>query len=388
MGQPQSDANLSTPVTIDQALENPDAVIDIWSDKIDQADDLSTLEDLRIAALGKKGQITGLMQQIGQLPGDKRGMAGQALNKIKDQIGQAIDQRKSILEKQALEARLESETIDITLPARPQVQSGHLHPIQQTIDEVVSIFTGFGFSVADGPDIEDDDHNFTKLNFPPHHPARQMHDTFYIADEAGGKSDHVLRTHTSPVQIRVMETDDLPIRVIVPGRTFRADYDQTHTPMFHQAEGLVIDKSTNMGDLKGVLMAFCERFFELDNVPLRFRPSYFPFTEPSAEVDIGCKKTSNDLYIGDGEDWLEILGCGMVHPNVIRNVGLDPDIYQGYAFGMGIERMAMLKYGISDLRSFYESDLRWLKHYGFSFANRPNAHVTTDLKPDVKAGGE
>ncbi len=376
MGQPKSDPSLSTPVTIDQALETPNAIIDIWSSKIDQADDLSALEELRIAAFGKKGQITQMMQQIGQLPGDQRGMAGQALNKIKDQIGQAIDHRKSILEQQALNARLESETIDITLPGRPLVSSGHLHSIQQTIDEVVSIFTGFGFSVADGPDIEDDDHNFTKLNFPAHHPARQMHDTFYIAgDDTGEKSGHVLRTHTSPVQIRVMEADEPPIRVIVPGRTFRADYDQTHTPMFHQAEGLVIDKSTHMGDLKGVLMAFCERFFELDNVPLRFRPSYFPFTEPSAEVDIGCKKTSNDLYIGDGEDWLEILGCGMVHPNVIRNVGLDPDVYQGYAFGMGIERMAMLKYGITDLRSFYESDLRWLKHYGFSFANRPNAHV-------------
>jgi phenylalanyl-tRNA synthetase alpha chain len=381
MGQPESDQARSnnssaTPVTIDQALESPDRIIDIWIDRINQADDLSDLDDLRVKALGKKGQITSLMQQIGQLPGDQRGSAGQALNKIKDEIASAVEQRKATLDEEALQARLEQETIDITLPARAHQTSGSLHPIQQTIDEVVSIFTGFGFSVADGPDIEDDAHNFTKLNFPPHHPARQMHDTFYVADDAGNKSNYVLRTHTSPVQIRVMEDQAPPIRVIVPGRTFRADYDQTHTPMFHQAEGLVIDKSTHMGDLKGVLMAFCERFFELEDVPLRFRPSYFPFTEPSAEVDIGCKKTSQDLYIGDGDDWLEILGCGMVHPNVIQNVGLDPDVYQGYAFGMGIERMAMLKYGISDLRSFYECDLRWLKHYGFSFANRPNAHVT------------
>ncbi|MDH3703998.1 MAG: phenylalanine--tRNA ligase subunit alpha, partial [Alphaproteobacteria bacterium] len=270
----------------------------------------------------------------------------------------------------SLEASLTGEMLDVTLPVRPERQ-GLLHPISQTVDEVIAILGEMGFTVAEGPDIEDDFHNFTALNIPPEHPARQMHDTFYLPEKPDG-SRMVLRTHTSPVQIRTMENTEPPIRVIAPGRTYRCDSDITHTPMFHQVEGLVIDKSVHFGHLKGCLMDFCSAYFEVPDLPLRFRPSFFPFTEPSAEVDIGCSRDGGTLKIGAGDDWLEILGCGMVHPNVLNACGIDSAEYQGFAFGMGIERLAMLKYGIPDLRTFFESDLRWLRHYGFLSLETPS----------------
>jgi phenylalanyl-tRNA synthetase alpha chain len=262
-----------------------------------------------------------------------------------------------------LDARLAEEAIDVSLPIRPEM-AGRLHPITQTIDEAIAILGEMGFSVAEGPEIEDDFHNFTALNIPPEHPARQMHDTFYFPEKDDG-SRNVLRTHTSPVQIRTMVSGEPPFRIIAPGRTYRCDSDMTHTPMFHQIEGLVIDESTHFGHLKGCLLNFLSAFFEVDDLPLRFRPSFFPFTEPSAEVDIGCAREGGELKIGAGRDWMEILGCGMVHPNVLKACDIDPDKYQGFAFGLGVERMAMLKYGIPDLRTFFDADLRWLKHYGF-----------------------
>ena len=278
-------------------------------------------------------------------------------------MADAIEQRKAVLEEAALEAKLAEERIDVSLPARP-AHVGRMHPISQTMEELVAIFGEMGFSVAQGPHIEDDFHNFTALNIPPEHPARQEFDTFYMNEKEDG-SRPVLRTHTSPVQIRTMQNAEPPIRIIAPGRTFRADHDATHSPMFHQIEGLVIDTETNMGHLKGTLIEFCRSYFGVDDLPVRFRPSFFPFTEPSAEVDIGCTREGGQLKIGAGDDWLEILGSGMVHPKVLEACGIDSTKYQGFAFGMGVERIAMLKYGIPDLRTFYESDLRWMKHYGF-----------------------
>jgi phenylalanyl-tRNA synthetase alpha chain len=258
------------------------------------------------------------------------------------------------------------------LPARPDAD-GRIHPISQTIEEMVAILSEMGFAVAEGPHIEDDWHNFGALNIPPEHPARQEHDTFYLPPAADG-TQRVLRTHTSPVQVRTMTSVKPPIRVIAPGRTFRADYDATHSPMFHQIEALLIDENTHMGHLKGCIVEFCRAFFEMDDLPVRFRPSFFPFTEPSAEVDIGCKREGGGLQIGRGGDWLEIMGSGMVHPKVLQACGIDPTKYQGFAFGLGIERAAMLKYGIPDLRTFYESDLRWLRHYGFAALDVPSLH--------------
>ncbi len=338
------------------------------------ANDIQSLEEVRVTALGKKGRVTDLMKTLGTLSPDERKEMGQALNRLKDEISAEIDARASILKAAALNARLAAEKIDVTLTPRPE-SKGSIHPISQTIEEMITIFADMGFSVAEGPEIEDDFHNFTALNFPPEHPARQMHDTFYLPDVAGKTGDaakRLLRTHTSTVQVHVMQTQKPPIRVIIPGRTFRSDYDMTHTPMFHQMEGLLIDKAAHMGHLKGCLIEFCKRFFEVDDLPTRFRPSFFPFTEPSAEMDIGCSRDKGELKIGAGSSWLEILGCGMVHPNVLKNCGIDPDEYQGFAFGMGIERVAMLKYGIPDLRTFFESDLRWLKHYGFGPLEQPN----------------
>ncbi|MBW7910697.1 MAG: phenylalanine--tRNA ligase subunit alpha [Alphaproteobacteria bacterium] len=338
------------------------------------AGDIQSLEEVRVTALGKKGRVTDLMKTLGTLSPDERKEMGQALNRLKDEISAEIDARASILKAAAMNARLASEKIDVTLTPRPE-NKGSIHPISQTIEEMITIFADMGFSVAEGPEIEDDFHNFTALNFPPEHPARQMHDTFYLPDVAGKTGDaakRLLRTHTSTVQVHVMQTQKPPIRVIIPGRTFRSDYDMTHTPMFHQMEGLLIDKAAHMGHLKGCLIEFCKRFFEVDDLPTRFRPSFFPFTEPSAEMDIGCSRDKGELKIGAGSSWLEILGCGMVHPNVLKNCGIDPDEYQGFAFGMGIERVAMLKYGIPDLRTFFESDLRWLKHYGFGPLEQPN----------------
>lgn len=334
---------------------------------VNTAADADALEAVRIAALGKKGRITDLMKTLGQMDPDQRRTFGQAVNTVKDELSALLDARKATFAEAALNAKLASERIDVSLPVRPE-RDGTLHPISQTYDEVVAIFGQMGFAVAEGPDIEDDFHNFTALNFPPGHPAREMHDTFFLQEQEGGVR-HLLRTHTSPVQIRTMLSQKPPIRVIIPGRTYRCDSDMTHTPMFHQIEGLVIDKATHMGHLKGCLKEFVESYFEVSNVTVRFRPSFFPFTEPSAEVDIGCSRKGGELRIGareDGcEDWLEILGCGMVHPNVLKACGLDPEEYQGFAFGMGLERIAMLKYGIPDLRTFFDSDVRWLKHYGF-----------------------
>jgi phenylalanyl-tRNA synthetase alpha chain len=330
---------------------------------IHSASTLDELEDIRITALGKKGTITGLMKSLGSLDPDKRKEAGQLLNAIKEEVASAIDVRKVTMEDAALEAQLHRDRVDVTLPVRPE-SNGSIHPITQTIDELTAIFCEMGFTVADGPHIESDYYNFSALNIPPEHPARQEQDTFYLPPDETGTS-RVLRTHTSPVQIRTMEKTTPPIKIIVPGRTFRSDHDATHSPMFHQVEGLVIDKTSHMGHLKGCLIDFCRAFFGVDDLPVRFRPSYFPFTEPSAEVDIGCTRAGGEFRIGKGDDWLEILGSGMVHPRVLSGCGINPDEYQGFAFGMGIERIAMLKYGIPDLRPFYDTDIRWLKHYGF-----------------------
>ena len=338
--------------------------------KIATADTIAALEDVRVAALGKKGVVSERMKELGKMSPDERKAAGAALNVLKDKIAFAIDAKKQKLEDAALDERLATEKVDVTLPIAP-LPKGRIHPVTQAMEEIVAIFSAMGFDVAEGPDIEDDFHNFTALNFPPDHPAREMHDTFFFNEKEDG-SRMLLRTHTSPVQIRTMMTRKPPIRIIIPGRTFRCDSDQTHTPMFHQVEGLVIDRETHMGHLKGTLEAFCKAYFEVDSVKTRFRPHFFPFTEPSAEMDIGYERVGSEIRIGQGEKWMEILGSGMVHPNVLRNCGLDPDEYQGFAFGMGIDRLAMLKYGIPDLRDFFAADARWLEHYGFDPLDQPN----------------
>ncbi len=338
---------------------------------IARAKAVADLNAIRVDVLGRKGRVTDLMKTLGALTPDERKARGAALNALKDEITAAVDARAATLEAAELDHRLQAERIDVTLPVRPQAE-GRIHPISQTIDEMVAIFGEMGFVVAEGPDVEDDFYNFTALNIPPEHPARQSHDTFYMQTPNGAASPRVLRTHTSPVQIRTMMKEKPPIRIIVPGRTYRCDYDATHSPNFHQIEGLVIDKTSHMGHLKGCLSEFVRAFFDVPDLPVRFRPSYFPFTEPSAEMDIGCSRAGGELKLGAGGDWLEILGSGMVHPKVIANCGLDPAEYQGFAFGMGIERAAMLKYGIPDLRTFYEADLRWLRHYGFLALDVPS----------------
>ena len=338
---------------------------------IKEAADLKALEEVRIEALGKKGKISALMQGLGKMPPEERKSFGQSVNSVKQSVSTALEERKAALELAALNLRLETEREDITLPVREApVNQGRIHPISQVWEEITEIFADLGFAMAEGPHIETDDNNFTKLNIPDEHPARQEHDTFYFNPKEDG-SRRVLRTHTSPVQIRTMETTKPPIRIIAPGRVFRSDSDQTHTPMFHQIEGLVIDEATHMGHLKWVLEEFCKAFFEVDDVTMRFRASHFPFTEPSAEVDIGYSKVGDEVRFGGDENWMEILGCGMVHPNVLKNVGLDPEIYQGFAFGMGIDRLATLKYGMPDLRPFFAGDINWLRHYGFSVLNVP-----------------
>jgi phenylalanyl-tRNA synthetase alpha chain len=337
---------------------------------VSASDSVSKLEQVRVEQLGKKGIISAQLQKLGQLPPEERKDFGALINKVKVAVSEAIDAKKIELESAELDKRLATEKIDITLPVR-KTRKGSVHPISQVIDECIAIFASQGFKVEEGPEIEDDFHNFTALNIPENHPARQMQDTFYMpANENGDKL--VLRTHTSSVQIRHMENGKPPFKFIAPGRVYRSDYDMTHTPMFHQIEGLYVDKDVNMGHLKGCLHNFLKAFFELDEVPLRFRPSFFPFTEPSAEVDIGCSRKNGELKIGGGSDWLEILGCGMVHPNVLKNVGINPDEYQGFAFGLGIERLAMLKYGIPDLRNFFDSDIKWLEHYGFASLDIPS----------------
>ena len=329
------------------------------------AGDEAALEQVRVAALGKKGSISELLKTLGGMSPEERKEKGPLINGLRDRVSEAIAARKSALQEHALNARLASERIDVTLPARPEPQ-GTVHPVSQVLDEITAIFADLGFAVAEGPDVEFDDYNFTKLNIPPDHPARQMHDTFYVSPQADG-SRHVLRTHTSPVQVRTMLAQKPPIRIISPGRTYRVDSDATHSPMFHQIEGLVIDEVTHLGHLKWVLEEFCKSFFEVDKVVLRARPSFFPFTEPSVEWDLRCdRSTPGKIVFGTGNDWLELAGSGMVHPKVLAMCGIDPEKYQGYAFGGGIDRLAMLKYGIPDIRPFFESDMRWLKHFGFA----------------------
>ena len=334
------------------------------------AADERSLEDVRIGALGKKGSVSALMKGLGAMDPEERKVMGPALNALKSEIAEAINAKQNALHEAALDARLAQERIDVTLPPAPEAQ-GSIHPVSQVFDEVTAIFADMGFDVKEGPDIEDDFHNFTALNFPEGHPAREMHDTFFFNEGEDG-TRKLLRTHTSPVQIRTMMQEKPPLRIIAPGRTYRCDSDQTHTPMFHQVEGLVIDKDTHMGHLKWCLEEFVKAFFEMDKVRARFRPHFFPFTEPSAEMDIGYERVGNEVRVGQGKDWMEILGCGMVHPNVLQNVGIDPDVYQGFAFGVGVDRLAMLKYGIPDLRDFFASDIRWLKHYGFDPLDMPN----------------
>jgi phenylalanyl-tRNA synthetase alpha chain len=335
---------------------------------VQAAADLKALDDLRVAALGKNGRVTALMKTLGGLDPEARKARGAGLNELRDAVAATLDARKAALEAAALEARLAGERIDVTLPVRPEPR-GRIHPLSQCLEEATAIFGEMGFVIAEGPEIETDWHNFTALNTPPNHPARQMQDTFYMAgrDPKSVPEDkiRVLRTHTSPVQVRTMLAQKPPIRIVAPGRVYRVDYDATHSPMFHQIEGLVIGEDIHMGHLKGCLTEFCRAYFESDDVTLRFRPSYFPFTEPSAEIDIGCSKKGGELRFGGTEDWMEILGSGMVHPNVLRMCGIDPERYQGFAFGMGLDRIAMLKYGIPDSRNYFESDLRWIRHYGF-----------------------
>ena len=337
---------------------------------LETAKDTAALEVVRVNVLGKKGRITEMMKTLGTLAPDERKERGAALNVLKDEIAVLIDSKQKALAKSEQQQRLERERVDVTLSVRPQAV-GRIHPITQTIEEVVTAFAAMGFSVAKGPDIESDHTNFTMLNMPPDHPARDMQSTFFLPPQEGHQT--ILRTQTSPVQVRTMLTHKPPLRIIAPGRTYRCDYDMTHTPMFHQVEGLMIDEATHMGHLKGCLLDFLRGFFGIADLPLRFRPSYFPFTEPSAEVDIGCSRKGGELKLGNHGDWLEIGGCGMVHPNVLKNCGIDAEKYQGFAFGMGIERLAMLKYGIPDLRTFFEADTRWLKHYGFVPLDIPNA---------------
>jgi phenylalanyl-tRNA synthetase alpha chain len=333
---------------------------------IASAGDEAAIEAVRIAALGKKGSVSERLKTLGAMSPEERQTMGPAINGLKARVTEALAARKADLRDAAIDARLAAEKLDVTLPVRPSpAERGRIHPISQVIDEISAIFGDLGFAIAEGPDVETDYYNFTALNFPVGHPAREMHDTFFFRPGPDGERK-LLRTHTSPVQIRTMETQKPPIRIVIPGKTYRQDSDATHSPMFHQLEGLVIDRTANVANMKWVLEEFCKAFFEVPKVDMRFRPSFFPFTEPSLEVDIQCDRSRpGEVRFGEGKDWMEILGCGMVHPNVLRMSGLDPDEYQGFAWGMGIDRIAMLKYGMPDLRAFFDADVRWLQHYGF-----------------------
>jgi phenylalanyl-tRNA synthetase alpha chain len=338
--------------------------------EISGAADEAALEAVRVATLGKKGSVSALLATMGKLDPEERKVQGPKFNGLKDAVSEAITARKAQLADTALEQRLASEKLDVTLPARPE-NTGTVHPISQVLEEVIAIFADLGFGVAEGPDVEYDDYNFTKLNIPPDHPARQMQDTFYVAAQADGSS-HVLRTHTSPVQVRTMLKSKPPIRIISPGRTYRVDSDATHSPMFHQVEALVIEEGINLGHLKWTVEEFCKAFFEIDKIELRARPSFFPFTEPSLEWDMRCDRSvPGKITFGTGNDWLELGGSGMVHRKVLENCSIDSGKYQGFAFGFGLDRMAMLKYGMPDIRGFFEADLRWLKHYGFAALDIP-----------------
>ncbi len=338
--------------------------------RIGAAADLDTLEGLRVEFLGKAGSISGLLKTLGAMSPEARQSEGPQIHGLRQSVTDALNARKDQLESAALEARLAAEVIDLTLPAAT-IPRGTIHPVSQVMDELAEIFADLGFAVAEGPEIEDDWHNFTALNMPESHPARAMHDTFYFPDQAGAKKRMLLRTHTSPVQIRTMLAQGAPLRIIAPGRVYRSDSDATHTPMFHQVEGLVIDKGIHLGHLKWTLETFLKAFFERDDIVLRLRPSYFPFTEPSVEVDVGFALVNGKRVLGGngdapGHGWMELLGSGMVNRKVIAAGGLDPDIWQGFAFGVGVDRLAMLKYGMDDLRAFFDGDVRWLQHYGFS----------------------
>ena len=338
--------------------------------RIVAANDLDTLESLRVAFLGKQGSISGLLKTLGAMSPDERKVEGPKIHALRESVTEALASRKAALESAALEAQLASETIDLTLPA-PETPRGTVHPISQVMDELAEIFADLGFAVATGPEIEDDWHNFTALNMPESHPARAMHDTFYFPDRDAKGREMLLRTHTSPVQIRAMIERGAPLRVIAPGRVYRSDSDATHTPMFHQIEGLVIDKGIHLGHLKWTLETFLKAYFERDDIVLRLRPSYFPFTEPSVEVDVGYTLVNGKRVVGGSEGWMEVLGSGMVNRKVIEAAGLDPDEWQGFAFGTGVDRLAMLKYGMDDLRAFFDGDVRWLAHYGFSALDVP-----------------
>ncbi|MDH3262821.1 MAG: phenylalanine--tRNA ligase subunit alpha [Paracoccaceae bacterium] len=352
-------------------MDGLDALRGKYLEAVAGAADEAALEEVRLAALGRKGEISLKMRELGQMSPEERQVAGPALNSLRDEVEAALKARKAALADAALEERLAAEWLDVTLPGRRR-PAGTVHPVSQVTEEVIAIFADMGFSVAEGPQIESDWYNFDALNIPPEHPARQEHDTFFMArGEGDNRPPHVLRTHTSPVQIRAMAAHGAPLRVIAPGRVYRMDMDQTHTPMFHQLEGLAIDREISMAHLKWVLEEFCRAYFEVDQVELRFRASHFPFTEPSAEVDLRCSWEGGQLRVGEGTSWMEILGSGMVHPKVLSAAGVDPEVWQGFAFGMGIDRLAMLKYGIPDLRAFFESDLRWLRHYGFAALDMP-----------------
>ena len=331
--------------------------------KIENCKTLQELEVIRLGYLGKKGLLPSEMKLLSNLPIDQKKIKGQELNKLKTFIEVSVNNHKILIENAELEQKLKNESIDVTLPHNEEV-TGKIHPISQTIFSITEIFGNLNYSVEAGPDIESDFNNFSALNIPPHHPAREMQDTFYVNNSNG--EDNVLRTHTSPVQVRTMLKSKPPIKIIVPGRTYRSDSDSTHTPMFHQVEGLVVNEDATMADLKSTLILFLKEFFEIDNLKYRFRPSYFPFTEPSAEMDVAYTKKNNVLKIGEGDDWLEILGCGMVNPKVLENCNIDSSVYQGFAFGMGIERLSMLKYGITDMRGLFDLNIKWLDHYGFS----------------------
>jgi len=329
------------------------------------ANTMEALEAVRIAVLGKKGTLSEQLKRLGLMPAEERKTASPVLNGLKNRISDLLAQKRDLLKKTEIVAQLARETVDVTLPVRQNpTEKGRIHPISQVVDEITAIFADMSFAIASGPDIETDYYNFTALNFPEGHPARDMHDTFFFhANEKGER--RLLRTHTSPVQIRTMESQKPPIRIVIPGKTYRMDSDATHSPMFHQVEGLVVDKTATVANMMWVLEQFCKFFFEVPAVKMRFRPSFFPFTEPSMEVDIQCDRSGPDVRFGEGNDWLEILGCGMIHPNVLRACGLDPEEYQGFAWGVGIDRIAMLKYGMPDLRAFFDADIRWLEHYGF-----------------------
>ena len=347
--------------------------------EISQAKSLEDLQEIKIKELGKKGRISLLMKSLSKASNDEKKVLGKIYNELRINILNAFQVKEQEIKDEAILNRIENEKLDASLPIRPghNNDEGKIHPISRTIDSIIDIFSNFNFTVETGPDIENDFNNFTALNIPSDHPARQDHDTFYIKSK-NNENRKLLRTHTSPVQIRTMINKKPPIRIIAPGRTFRCDDDSTHSPMFHQIEGLFIDKNINMSHLKGLIKSFCEAFFEVNDLPVRFRPSYFPFTEPSAEIDIGYKKKGNSIKLGQGSDWLEVMGCGMVHPRVLINCGLDPEEWQGFAFGLGVERFAMLKYGIADLRNFYEGDTRWLEHYGFNILGSPLLNFKED----------